>query len=97
MSNILGTWNAQMKSVLGNGDFTLLVSDNPAAATLTAPEGVQEASEIVLGDNSITFVTDIEQPMKLHVVWKLSADGDELVGTAKAGVFPAAKVRGTRS
>ena len=96
MSGIIGTWNAHMKSVLGSGDFTLEVADNPSSVTLTAPEGTQNATNVEIVDNSITFVVDVDKPMKLQIAWKLTADGDELVGTAKAGSFPAAKIRGTR-
>lgn len=97
MSAVFGTWNTQLKSVLGNGDFTLEVADAPARATLTSPEAVQEATAVAVDGDTVSFMVDVEKPMKLQIAWKLTADGDAIIGTAKAGSLPAAKVRGTRA
>lgn len=97
MSGISGTWSAHMKSVLGSGDFTLVIAEDPVSATLTADEGTQTATNVEISGDSISFVVDVDKPMKLQIAWKLTAEGDDLVGTAKAGSFPAAKIRGNRA
>jgi hypothetical protein len=39
----------------------------------------------------------LEAPVKADLKIKLKADGDEISGTAKAGIMPSFAVRGTRA
>ena len=96
---IIGTWNIVMNSPFGEQKFDLTFTDDPPRARMAA-HGVEpvELDNVTLdGQSGARFTQDVVTPMKMHVLWSVEAEGDELFGTAKAGVFPAQKVKGTRA
>ncbi|KHF33295.1 Isonitrile hydratase [Paenibacillus sp. P1XP2] len=50
----------------------------------------------VLEDNMLTWMLRITKPMRLHLKFEVAADGDQMVGIAKAGMLPASKLTGMR-
>lgn len=97
MSATIGTWNVAMKSPFGDQAFDLTFTEHPPTGTMSGPQGTQLVDNLTFeGDDTVTFTVDVLKPMKLHIVWQLTAEGDVLSGSAKAGVFPAQKVIGTR-
>ncbi|WP_137844617.1 hypothetical protein [Microbacterium sp. 2FI] len=98
MSATVGTWNVEMKSPFGNQAFDLTFAEDPATGTMSGPQGQMQVDNLVFDDDdTVTFTVDVAKPMKLHIVWQLTAEGDSLSGSAKAGAFPAQKVTGTRA
>jgi hypothetical protein len=97
MSTIAGTWSAEMNTPFGKQAFTITFEDGqPPVGFLEGPEGRGDVEELVLTDDTANFTLPLEKPIKGVVVWSLSADGDVLSGTVKAGFFPAAKLIGSR-
>ena len=98
MSAVLGTWSVSMKSPFGNQAFDMAFTEDPATGTMSGPQGKMQVDNLVFEEgDTVTFTVDAVKPMKLHIVWKLTAEGDSLFGSAKAGAFPAQKVTGTRA
>ena len=97
MSGIAGNWSAEMNTPFGKQAFTItLEPGEPPVGFMEGPEGRGELDNLVLGDDTANFTLSVEKPIKAVVVWSLSAEGDALSGTVKAGFFPAAKLTGAR-
>jgi hypothetical protein len=93
-----GTWNAHIVSPMGKNpvEFVIVEKDGTVTGTATA-EG--ETVPIVDGKadgDDLSWVLAITRPMKMSFTMKLHVDGDSWEGTAKAKIFPAAKVVGER-
>lgn len=98
MSKAAGTWNVEVKSPQGVQKFTLVLTDDPVSGSGVGPDGEQQdLDNVAFEGDTVTFATDVVKPMKLRIVWTLTAEGDTLRGTAKAGFFPSAKVSATRA
>jgi hypothetical protein len=96
MSSITGTWSAEMNTPFGKQNFQITFEDGePPRGILSSPEGQSDAENLVLTDNTATFTLPLERPIKATAKWTLTADGDVLSGSVKAGFFPA--VTPTRS
>ncbi len=86
-----------MNTPFGKQAFTITFEDGePPIGFMEGPEGRGEVENLVLTDDTANFTLPVEKPIKAVVVWSLSAEGDEISGTVKAGFFPAAKLTGTR-
>jgi hypothetical protein len=97
MSGITGSWSAEMNTPFGKQAFTItLENGEPPLGFMEGPEGRGELENLVLSDDAASFTLSVEKPIKAVVVWSLSAEGDVLTGTVKAGFFPAAKLIGAR-
>lgn len=94
-----GTWNAHIISPMGKNPvlFELVEADGVITGTATAEgETVPIVDGVADGDN-ISWVLAITKPMKMSFTMKLLVEGDSWQGTAKARIFPAAKVTGERA
>jgi hypothetical protein len=45
----------------------------------------------------VTWLQDVTTPMKLKLKFAVTVEGDTMIGTSKAGIFPASKLQGTRT
>ena len=97
MSSIAGSWSAEMNTPFGKQAFTITLEDSePPVGFLDGPEGRGDVENLLLTDDTANFTLPLEKPIKGIVVWSLSAEGDVISGTVKAGFFPAAKLTGSR-
>ena len=94
---ILDTWHVSMKSPFGDQAFDLTLADNPPRGVMSGPEGDRDVEDVTFDGDTATFALAVTTPMKMRVTWSLTSDGDALTGTAKAGIFPAQTVQGTRA
>ncbi len=93
-----GTWNAHLISPMGLNpvQFVLVESDGIVTGTATAEgETVPLIDGTAAGDD-LSWVLAITKPMKMSFTMKVHVTGDSWEGTAKAKIFPAAKVVGER-
>jgi hypothetical protein len=97
MSAAIGTWAVAMKSPFGNQAFDLTFTDAPARGVMSSGADSQDVENLSFDGDDVTFTVDVIKPMRLHILWKLTAEGDVIDGTAKAGSFPAQKVAGVRA
>ena len=52
---------------------------------------------IAQSGNTVTWTQDVTKPMQLSLKFEVTIDGDQMIGTAKAGFLPAAKIAGDRA
>lgn len=93
-----GTWKIEIPTPIGTQLVELVIIDTPSGLSGTATSAAETAPFIdpeVEGDR-ITWVQHVTRPMRLTIRFELKRTGDSLEGTAKAGLFPAAKVSGRR-
>jgi hypothetical protein len=55
-----------------------------------------QLTDIVLDGARLTWAQSITRPMRLHLTFDVTVDGDELSGRSKAGRLPASRVTGHR-
>ena len=97
--SVTGTWNAHIISPMGKNPvrFDLVEADGAITGTATAEgETVPIIDGVAEGDH-VSWTLAITRPMKMSFAVKLVVTGDSLQGTAKARIFPAAKVTGERA
>ncbi len=63
----------------------------------TTKDEIVNFYDVVADGNSLNWFQDVTTPMKLKLKFAVTVDGDTMVGTSKAGIFPASKLQGTRT
>ena len=97
MSTITGTWSTEMNTPFGKQNLVItLEPGDPPRGTMESPDGRTDVEDVVLTEDTVRFTMPLERPIKATSVWSLTADGDRISGTMKAGFFPATKLTGTR-
>jgi hypothetical protein len=98
MSQLDGRWNLEADSPMGKQVFNLELATEGAVAkvALTGPDGVVQPVEGEVDGSTVTFKMEVTQPMKLKLAFTLDFDGDKVTGKIKPGMFPAAKITGSR-
>ena len=98
MSNITGSWTAEMNTPFGKQVLTITFEGGETpTGILESADGRSEVENLVLTEETANFTLPIEKPIKAVAVWSLSAQGDGISGTVKAGFFPASKLTGARA
>lgn len=94
-----GHWDARIISPMGNNPvaFDLVEANGVITGTATAEGETVNLIDGVASGNDLSWTLSITKPMKMSFSVKLTRDGDNVAGTAKAKIFPAAKVTGTRT
>jgi hypothetical protein len=97
--SVAGTWNLTIDTPMGKQNAVLTLEDTPSGVTgVASADGESMPLENLAVDGQrVTFKQAITKPMKLTVNFDLAVDGDTIAGKAKAGMFPAAKVTGSRA
>lgn len=96
-----GTWSLTIDTPLGKQQARMQLTVQPdgawhgTAVDLKSGELVALTDVTVRGD-AVTYRQSITKPMRLHLVFDLTVDGDRLSGKAKAGRLPGSKVSGDR-
>jgi hypothetical protein len=96
--SITGTWNMRIATPLGTQLVTLELVEHNGAVSGVA-KGASETTPLidpVLQDNRLTWKQSITKPMRLHLVFDVTIEGDSMTGTSKAGLLPTSNVVGTR-
>jgi hypothetical protein len=99
--SLSGIWNLSIATPLGEQKVELeLVQAGPdeiSGVSRNELEGELPLQDPVLKDNRLTWKTTITRPIKVTATMQLTFTGDTATGTARAGVFPAAKITGRRA
>jgi hypothetical protein len=98
--SLTGTWNLSINTPLGEQKVVLNLVQEGDQITGTSTndlEGEQPLNDPQLNGNRLTWKSDITRPIKATAVMDLTFNGDAVTGTARAGMFPAAKVVGRRA
>jgi hypothetical protein len=100
MTTFAGTWDVTIDTPIGEIAVVFDITDQDGAIHGIArsdSETVEFVDAIAEGDR-LTWTQAVTIPMKLHLKFDVTVDGDTMTGTSKAGpMFPASKVNGTRS
>ena len=98
--SLSGKWNLSIASTLGEQRVELELVQNGMTVTGVSRnqlEGETPMLEPKLDGNKLTWKSSITRPIKATATMSLTFNGDTCTGTARAGMFPAAKVIGRRA
>ncbi len=96
--SITGSWNVSISTPIGTQAVVLELVENDGVVEGTA-RGTAESTPLIdpiLDGNRLTWKQSITKPMRLNLAFDVTIDGDNLIGTSKAGRLPTSKVIGTR-
>ena len=93
-----GTWNAHIISPMGKNpvEFVIVEADGVVTGTASAEGETVSIQDGHADGDDLSWTLAITKPMKMSFAMKVHVDGDTWAGTAKAKIFPAAKVVGER-
>lgn len=93
-----GDWNTTIATPVGKMQVKLSITTRGGLIQGMATQGDEtvEMMNPVLENNKLTWSLRITKPMRLNLKFEVSAEGDSLTGTAKAGILPASKLTGNR-
>ncbi len=92
-----GTWDCAIATPIGLQNVKLHIREE-AGRVMGEAEGAETVPFLdaaIIGDH-LRWTQKTTKPMTLTIKFDVTHDGDELVGTAKAGIFPTVKVTGKR-
>jgi hypothetical protein len=96
--SVAGIWNVTIATPIGALAVVLELTEHTGVVEGVA-RGAGETSPLInpiLIDNRLTWRQSVSRPMRLHLTFDVTVDGDTFHGTSKAGLLPASKVTGTR-
>jgi len=77
--------------------FDITEEDGVIGGTASSDAETVDFLDAVADGNRLTWSQNVTTPMRLTLKFDVTVDGDAMSGTSKAGMFPAAKVNGTRA
>jgi hypothetical protein len=98
--NATGIWNLTIKTPMGEQKMRVQLIEDGETLTGTVQDGSQPAAAIKMGSikgNQLGWKFDVKKPFPTTVTVALQLDGNAMTGSAKAGIFPPARVNGTRA
>lgn len=93
-----GNWDTTIATPVGKMQVKLSITTRGGLIQGMATQGDEtvEMMNPLLENNKLTWSLRITKPMRLNLKFEVSAKGDSLTGTAKAGILPASKLTGNR-
>lgn len=94
-----GEWQTTIATPIGKLQVHLSITTLDGAIRGTATQGDETVpfQNPEIRDGKLTWALSITKPLRLNLKFEVSANGDQLSGTAKAGVLPASKLTGVRT
>jgi hypothetical protein len=98
MASAVGTWKIIISTPIGRQHVRLQLVERGGRLEGTATQGAETVPLVNASWNGtrLTWSQSVTKPLKLDVKFDVNVADDQMVGTAKAGVFPASKVEGAR-
>jgi hypothetical protein len=96
---VAGTWNLTIATPIGKQSVVLELTERSGVVEGIARGDAETTPLIdpVLDGNRLTWTQRITKPMRLHLKFDVTIDGDTLTGTSKARMLPTSRVIGTRA
>ncbi|MEK3723044.1 DJ-1/PfpI family protein [Paenibacillus sp. FSL H8-0034] len=96
--NFEGVWSVVIATPIGKMQATLIISKvNGQVRGIAEQAGeVVDFMEPVIQDNQLSWLLRVTKPMRLNLRFQVHVHGNQMMGTAKAGMLPASKVTGER-
>lgn len=98
MSDIAGTWEIRVTSLLGSIDGTLdlVVDGDTVTGTGRAANGSIKLDEGTVDGDSVTIPIDLSNPIEVRATAKLTVSGDTMKGKISGAPIPGVRVSGRR-
>lgn len=92
-----GTWNLVMKTPMGDREAELTLAQDGDALTgsMTSEGQATDISNGKVEDGNAKWDVDVTSPMPLTLSFDMEADGADLKGSVKLGMFGNAPATGT--
>ena len=89
MTDVSGTWDATIKSPMGdqNATMTLNQDGNTVTGTSSGAQGSADIAEGKVEGDTFTWKQDITVPMPMTLEGNATVGGGEMTGSIKAGAF----------
>jgi hypothetical protein len=99
MAGFAGSWDITIDTPIGRITpiFVITEEDGAVHGVAHSEEGAIDFYDVLAEGDRLTWKQDVTKPMKLSLKFDVTVDGDTMVGTSKAGIFPASKVNGVRT
>ena len=93
-----GNWNIEINSPMGlqKGTLQLSTAGGKLSGTQTGAQGSLPVDGSADG-NTGTWKANITTPFPMELEFNVTADGDALTGSVKAGAFGSSPLKGTRA
>ena len=93
-----GNWKVTINTPMGARTMDVKIATNGGSFTGTVDSemGAQEVTGAVNGD-TLTWSTDITQPMPMKLEFTAKVEGDKMTGNVKLGMFGNAALTGERA
>jgi len=93
-----GNWKITMNTPMGarTMDVAITTSGDAFAGKIDSEMGTQELTGKIDGD-TLTWSTDITNPMPMTLEFTVKVDGDKIIGKCKLGTFGIADLAGERA
>lgn len=95
---ILGTWDVTIKTPIGSlpVEYVFAADQDGMSGVATLRGDTVPVEDIVVDGSRVTWRQSITKPMRLHLEFDVTVDGDRLTGHSKAGRLPKSAVSGVR-
>jgi hypothetical protein len=99
MATFAGIWDVTIDTPIGTIAAVFEIAEQVGTITGVArtKDEVANFYDIVADGNQLNWFQDVTTPMKLKLKFAVTIEGDSMIGTSKAGIFPASKLLGTRT
>ncbi len=93
-----GAWKTKINSPMGvqEGELSINTSGDSFSGTMKSRQGEQAISGSVSGDTA-TWSAQITQPFPMTLEFTVTASGDSMTGSVKAGAFGSSPLTGERA
>lgn len=96
--NFDGTWQVIIATPLGKQSVVFEITSANGAIRGTATQGDETVNfdDPVADGKQLTWSQSVTKPLRLRLKFEVTVEGNQMTGTAKAGMFPASTLTGER-
>lgn len=93
-----GVWQVTVSTPVGKQEvvFQIKTVNGKIEGKATQGEEVAHFENIVWEGSRLRWAIRVTRPFKMHIKYDVTIEGSQMVGTAKAGIFPTSRLSGER-
>jgi putative intracellular protease/amidase len=93
-----GIWNTEISTPMGKlcTKFDITTLNGKIRGVARQGDDVVEFIDPIIAGKRLTWLQRVTKPIRLNLKFEVTVDGNIMMGTAKAGLLPASKVKGQR-
>jgi hypothetical protein len=98
VDDIAGVWDVRVKTPIGTiaAVYAFAATPDGLAGTATAKDESVPLTDLAADGARVTWRQSVTRPMRLHLEFDVTVDGDTLAGHSRAGRLPRTAVTGVR-